>query len=132
MKKTSSAGLSTPGACTLLVIFAVLCIYIFAILSLSETLAGGRLADATASSISNYYSADSEAEAVLSELRSGKVPESVINTDGIYSYSCPISDTSAIEVEVKIDDDSYEILKWQQVYTAAWEPDESIEVWNRN
>ena len=36
---------------------------------------------------------------------------------GVYAYTCPISDTQDLEIEVKVNPDSgeYTILRWQAV-----------------
>lgn len=121
------------GGSSLLVIFAVLCLTVFAMLSMSTVLADGRLSETSAKSVKDYYAADVMAETVLSSLRSGEVPEGVtLSEDMIAKYSCPISDTQALEVEIVFDGslgDDYKILKWQSVYTADWRPNNKINVW---
>ncbi len=118
------------GGSSLLVIFAVLCLTIFALLSLSTVQAGGRLGDASSRAVVGYYEADAEAEAVLAELRSGRIPEGVKAEGTVYSYSCSISDTRTLEVEVNVVGDDYTVLRWQAVSVADWQPDLSIKVWD--
>ena len=90
------------GGSSLLVIFAVLCLTVFALLGLSGVQAGGRLSDASAQAVSAYYDADCRAEEILAALRQGVVMEGVRReADGIYAYTCPISDTQALEVRVR-------------------------------
>lgn len=118
------------GGSSLLVIFAVLCLTVFALLSLSTAQAGGRLSDASAQAVSDYYRADCRAEEILAQLRSGQLPEGVSVEDGVYSYTCPISDTQALAVSVRLDRDHYTVLRWQAVSTIEWTPDESIDLWD--
>lgn len=118
------------GGSSLLVIFAVLCLTVFALLSLSTAQAGGRLSDASAQAVSDYYRADCLAEEILAQLRSGQLPEGVAVEDGVYSYTCPISDTQALAVSVRLDRDHYTVLRWQAVSTIEWTPDESIDLWD--
>ena len=120
------------GGSSLLVIFAVLCLTIFALLSLSGAQANDRLADAAVQAVSGYYQADCQAEAILARLRGGELPQGVEVRDGICAYSCPISDTQALEVEVALTEESYTILRWQAVSTADWQPDDSLSVWDGN
>ena len=61
------------GGNSLLVIFAVLCLTVFALLGLSSVQAGGRLSDASAQAVTAYYEADCRAEEILSSLRQGTV-----------------------------------------------------------
>ena len=118
------------GGSSLLVIFAVLCLTVFALLSLSTAQAGSRLSDASAQAVSDYYRADCRAEEILAQLRSGQLPEGVSVEDGVYSYTCSISDTQALAVSVRLDRDHYTVLRWQAVSTIEWTPDESIDLWD--
>ena len=126
-KKSSFSG--TPGGSALLVIFAVLCLVVFAVLTLTTVLADGRLADASSRNVYEYYEADCAAEEIISRLRAGEVPPEVTVADGICSYSCPISASQALQVSVRLDGDQYEILSWQNVYTGSWSSDDSLTVW---
>lgn len=119
------------GGSSLLVIFAVLCLTVFALLGLSGVQAGGRLSDASAQAVSAYYDADCRAEEILAALRQGVVMEGVRwEADGIYAYTCPISDTQALEVRVRLDGEDWSVLRWQAVSTAQWEADESLDLWD--
>lgn len=53
------------GGSSLLVIFAVLCLTIFALLGLGTVQADQRLSDASAEAVYGYYAADCQAEAIL-------------------------------------------------------------------
>lgn len=122
------------GGSSLLVIFAVLCLTVFALLGLSTVQASGRLSDVSAQAVSAYYEADCQAEAILARLRAGELPENVTldrGADGnIYSYTCPISDTQALEVDVWVEGTAYTILRWQAVSTTDWEADGALELWD--
>ena len=72
------------GSSSLLVIFAILCLTVFALLSLSTVQANSRLAAVSAEAISDYYAADCQAEAVLARLRAGELPEGVSVDGNIY------------------------------------------------
>ncbi len=158
------------GGSSLLVIFSVLCLTVFALLALSTAQADGRLGEAASEAVKNYYRADTEAQTVLARLRSGEVPEGVtltektaadraaadetatgtadgsaangVSTNGASqtdekvitaAWTCRISDTQALEAEADFFGglgDSYRITRWQSVSTAAWEPDDSLPVWD--
>lgn len=132
MGKKKRPATGTPGASSLMVIFAVLCIAVFAVLSLSTALAGKRLEESSLNSAADYYQADCEAERILAQLRTGERPADVTEEDGVFSYSVPISDTRTLEVRARVDGDNYEILSWQSVYTATWAADDKISVWARD
>ena len=120
------------GGISLLVVFAVLCLTVFALLSLSTVRADSRLADSSAQAIEDYYAADCAAQEILARLRNGEVPEGVAwNSQGVYSYDCPISDTQSLSVEVQLDEDgSYTILRWQSGYSGEWIEAEGPELWD--
>lgn len=121
---------TTVGGSSLLVIFSVLCLTVFALLSLSTVQANGRLSDACTDAIFAYYEADAQAEAILAQLRQGEVPEGVTLEDGVYSYSCTISDTQTLAVRVRLEEHSYTILCWRPVSSIHWEADDSLVVWD--
>ena len=124
------------GGSSLLVIFAVLCLTIFALLSLSTVQADSRLGDAAAEAVTGYYEADTQAETILARLRTGEVPQGVTVTGSgtlTASYACPISDAQELRVQVVFHGplgDDYTITRWQAVSVADWVPDDSLDVWN--
>ena len=127
--KWMSVGPPPVGGSSLLVIFAVLCLTVFAMLTLSTARADDRLADASVEAVSAYYRADAEAESVLSRLRSGQVPDGVAVSGDLFTYTCAISDTRALQVKVRVDGSRYTILRWQEESTAAWNPETELDVW---
>lgn len=122
-------GVALTGGSSLLVIFAVLCLTVFALLTISTVNADRRLADASVRSVEAFYRADCEAEEILARLRAGDIPAGVTEQDGVYSYHCPVSDTQALCVQVIIEGETYRVLQWKVVPTAEWSPEEYIEVW---
>ncbi|MBQ6900896.1 MAG: hypothetical protein IJN72_08650 [Firmicutes bacterium] len=120
------------GVSSLLIIFSVLCLTVFAILSVSTASAGSRLSEKAAQSVTDYYAADSRAEKTIAALRSGEIPEGVSADGDIYSFTCPASDTLELQVKVRISGTDYEVLQWQMVSTAGWQNDESLNLWDGN
>ena len=119
------------GGTALLMAFAVLCLTVFALLSLTTVRADVRLADASVQAVSDYYAADQAAQTILARLRGGEMPEGVTSAGGnLYTYSCPVSDRQQLEVEVEVEGAAYRILRWQTVPTGEWESDESLDVWD--
>ena len=130
MSKKKQLSPPVVGASSLLVIFAVLYLTVFALLSISTVRADGRLGDKVQSAVTGYYQADCRAEEILARLRSGEIPEGVTVENGIYTYACPISDTQVLAVQVTITESSYRILRWQTMSTVRWEADDRIPVWD--
>lgn len=120
------------GASSLLVIFAVLCLTVFALLSLSTVRADVRLADASARAVSDYYAADCAAQEILARLRAGETPVGVTQADGVYFYTCPISDSQELEVAVAVAPDGadWTVLRWQAVPAGDWAADEGLDLWD--
>lgn len=130
MKKNSTFSLPAVGLSSLLVIFAVLCLTVFSLLSVSTVNAHRHLAENSRNAVSAYYQADCEAEQILAELRSGRIPTNVQQENNQYIYSCVISDTQMLTVCVEVTDDDYTILRWQAVSTADWEANDKLPVWD--
>lgn len=118
------------GGSSLLVIFAVLCLTVFALLGFSTVQANKRLADISAQAVSDYYQADSQAEELLARLRAGEIPEGVQKNGDTYFYHCTISPTQMLLIQVE--ENSWNILRWQAVSTVQWQADESLNLWNGN
>lgn len=123
-------GITLTGGSSLLVIFAVLCLTVFALLTLSTVKADQRLADAAVQAVEAYYRADCAAEEILAKLREGSVPESVVAEENRYAYTCPVSDTQSLQVIVEIEGTNYRIEQWKVISTTEWSPEEYIEVWS--
>lgn len=131
MNKKPSSGAPAVGGSSLMVIFAVLCLTVFAMLTLSSSVSDRRLADASLKNISGYYKADCAAELILSQLRSGQLPDGVERNGSTFSYTCPVSDTQALDVAVCINgQNDIDILTWQLVSTSQSSGDEALDVWD--
>ena len=124
--------MSTPivGGSSLLVIFAVLCLTVFALLGLSTVQAGGRLSQTMADSVAAYYEADCMAEEIYARLRAGEVPAEVVQTGDIYAYTCPVSETNELQVELQKQGDQWSVIRWKTVSTVEWESDDSLGLWD--
>ena len=130
MDKRKNTFPTGVGVSSLLVIFAVLCLTVFALLSISTVKADLRLSEQSVRTVEGYYEADCRAEEILARLRGGEIPSGVTKNGDIYTYACPISDTQTLAVQVKLSGTDYEILRWQAVSTVDWQADDSLPVWN--
>lgn len=130
MKSKSTMTPPVIGASSLLVIFAVLCLTVFALLSISTVQANGRLSDHAAQAITDYYRADYQAEEILAKLRAGEMPEGVSQDGNLYTYTCTISDTQVLAVQVVVENDTFTILRWQVISSVRWEADDKRPVWD--
>ena len=87
MKDKTAMTPPVVGASSLLVIFAVLCLTIFALLSISTVQANGRLSDHAVNAVMNYYEADAQAESILAKLRAGEKPDGVVQEENSNLYT---------------------------------------------
>lgn len=128
------------GGSSLLVIFAVLCLTIFALLGLATVQANARLSDASAKAVEDYYAADCRAGEILARLRNGDGAPSDVEVratlddapDGqaVFAYTVPISDTQELRVEVALAGSDYRVLRWQAVPVGEWNPDDTLPIWD--
>ena len=128
MKKERISAPAVGGS-SLLVIFAVLCLTVFALLSLSTVQAERRMADAAAKTVSDYYTADLQAQKIFARLRTGETVDAVTVAGDTYRYSCVISKHQALEVTLQKEDDTWRVCRWQ-VCAAAEEISETLPVWD--
>ena len=127
--KEKTQGAPLLGGSSLLAIFGVLCLTVFALLSLTTVTASARLSDSAAASVTAYYEADTQAERIFARLRNGEAPGEVTREGSIYRYECPITATRSIFVELEKTGDTWTVLRWQEV-AQALQLDDSMPVWN--
>lgn len=105
------------GGTSLITIFAVLCLIVFTLLTLSTVTASKNLAERSHDAVQAYYAADSQAEAIFAQLREGTIPQGVSVEGNLYSYACPISDTQSIQVVLSYTDGHWDVVSWRSVST---------------
>lgn len=120
------------GTISLVVIFSVLCLVIFALLTLATARADLNLSTKNAESRQKYYAADAKAAEILAQiLDSDIMPEEIDGTaihefgDDI-NYSVEIDDVMSIYVEYSMFEG--EIKSWRTAQTKEWVPNENIDV----
>ena len=128
MKKREQFAPPAVGGSSLLAIFAVLCLAVFALLSINAAKAEQRQADAASKAVREYYNADIQAQEVYARLRSGKILEGVREEDGIYAYEIPISEGQILVVRLEKNGETWNILRWEAMPVET-EPDGSLDVW---
>lgn len=130
--KRGHLSVSPVGATALLTVFAVLCLAIFSLLTLSDVRSDARLAEASLDSISAYYKAEVTAQELLARLRNGEQPEGVAlsGTAPLQAdYAVPISQGQELRVQVLLTGEGYQITRWQSAPTDTWEGEDHITVW---
>ena len=128
MRKQETISPAAVGGSSLLVIFAVLCLTVFSLLSLSSVQAERRLADAATQSVVDYYQADLRAEEIFARLRDGEQIAGIEENDGKYQFEVPISGRQTLAVVLSRQGDTWAVLRWQTV-TVEEALNESLNVW---
>ena len=129
------------GSASIVLVFAVLCLTVFSLITFVVAGNNKTLADNEARLVTGYYEADALAEGILAEiLGSESIPDSVngvaissswaweMDAD-LVSFSCPISEVKALFVSVAIHADSYDVLSWRMRDTGEWETDDKMNIW---
>ena len=116
------------GGSSLLVIFAVLCLTVFALLSLGTVQAEKRMADASAEAVTAYYAADLQAQEIFARLRGGETVGGVQVEGNTYHYGCAISTHQILEVTLEKERDTWLVRRWQ-VRADPEEISETLPVW---
>jgi len=126
-------GGGVSGAVSLVMIFCVMCLAVFAVLTLATADREARLSDMTAQNAADYYEADCAATAIVAALAQGETAPADVEVawDGdTASFLLPAGESQGLDVAVSVKDGKCEILRWQTVYTGNWEPDSSLAVWD--
>ena len=128
MKKREQTSFPVTGGSSLLVIFAVLCLVVFALLSLSTVQAQKRLSEATAQATDQWYASDLQAQEIFAKLRAGEEVPGVERTEEGYRYRVPVSQHQTLQVWLEQTDEGWEILSWQTVSHPEY-GNETLPVW---
>lgn len=150
--KTQGAGV---GYVSVMLIFAVICLTIFAVLSLKAALSDESINERSGEFLKQYYAADTMAKEKLSELNDfafelknsdffeDEFEEKTKSIDGVVarrspdgisvSFSVEINERQELAVNVVFDDNGkYTVNKWQSRTVAIDDSNSHINVWDGN
>ena len=131
MQNKRSGRLPMVGVSTLLTIFAVLCLTVFALLSVATVQANLRQARSARLAVTVYHAAEANAQQILAHLRAGKEIEGVEREGNRYRFTRPVGSIHRqLAVEVELDGTDYRIIQWQLQPTGEWTNDEDLPVWD--
>lgn len=119
------------GSSFMLVIFIVLCMVIFALLSFSSAKRDFDYSLKNAQRTTEYYKANNLAEKKLAQI----VSDMETTDAGTVSFTVPINDTEQLEVILELfpnETPCYQILSWKQSSTRDWNGDQSLPVLSTN
>jgi hypothetical protein len=127
------------GIVTLVTGFAVLCLAVFAVLTLSTAVSESRLSQVTADHVQAYYEADAQAVRITARLSERPdevegIPIAYTETeDGTEAeFSVPAGENQALTVRLLLRAEETEILCWKSGYSGEWVVDDNISVWDGN
>lgn len=113
------------GTSFLLVIFIILCMVIFAVLSLSGALKDYEYSKYNAARTSAYYDACNEAEEIRAKIEAQESSETIIE------YSVPVNENEVLHVILERPGStisSYKIKLWKLESIARWESRQTLPV----
>ena len=134
-------GRGGVGSASIVLVFSVLCLTIFTIMSYVSALTETNLIDAEVHRVRSYYMADTLAVQTLAiVLAASEVPEQIgeIYIDSywdwdalaeIVTFAVPMTDDFDLNVQVAITEDAYVILHWIVYKAGEWVADDRLDVW---
>ena len=129
------------GSSSLILIFIVLCLVTFSVLSLGNAKREDALSRRSADSVQEYYRADAAGEAFLqladqALLKGDKdsLMPYLQSSSGTYCTDVAMNAGQALRVELALDweQKTYQVLSWKVYHQEDYEIDQSIPVWSGN
>ena len=130
------------GSASILLVFAVLCLTIFSVITLRTATTDMAMTEFWKESVTAYYDADSLAESIVSEILGLEdIPtfvqgidintELINDTDGkMVSFSLPVSEQKELYVRLAIFSGFHETLEWKLRDACGWVVfDDGFDLW---
>ena len=136
----SRGGLGV-GSASIVLVFAVLCLTVFSLITFVVASNERRLVENEAVLVTGFFEADALAESIVAEiLMADEIPQEVqgvevhTQTDfdsgaEIITFSSPIDERIAILVRLAIYYDRYDIISWRLYNTDEWVYDGGLNIW---
>lgn len=119
------------GTSFMLVIFIILCMIIFAVLSLSSAHKDYEYSLKSARRASEYYAANNLAEEKLAEIDTFIESGNVVPSGSIIEFTVPVNDTELLQIILNIKPEQtphYTIAAWKTIPTEEWTGETSLPV----
>ncbi|MDR1328393.1 MAG: hypothetical protein LBK23_02180 [Oscillospiraceae bacterium] len=137
-KRPRPMGLNI-GSASIIMLFAVLCLTVLAVLSLLSANSQYALAERSADVARTYYEADTRAAEIYERIKNGdygadgEIEIEAYITDGgaaTFSYEVPAGARQALRVELtRAETGELRVDMWKLTEAGDWIPDESINLW---
>ncbi len=135
--KRSHKSIISTGTTSIVLIFVMLSLLTFAVLSLVSAQANLRLSRKSAERTTAYYQAENAANDVLAGLLRAQqdgpqaltdyaAQQQVTLTGSSASYQVPLGEDQVLAVELTLSDGGYEIDRWQAVSSYDWNADKPL------
>ena len=137
-KRRSQKTIISTGTTSIVLIFVMLSMLTFSVLSLASAQADLRLSRKSAQRTADYYAAENAANDVLLALMDAAEdgPEALADcaaaadvtvTDGAYAYQVPLGEEQILAVEAALEDDGgCRILSWRVESRYDWNADDTL------
>ena len=154
-RNRSQKSIISTGTTSIVLIFVMLCLLTFSVLSLTSAEANLRLIQLSADRTTDYYDAENAANDIL--IRIDEIlnaayqssitaddfyvqarealkdePDVFLNEGGVLSYQVPLGENQMLAVELSVSYDTlsnghhYAIESWQAVSGYDWNPDDTL------
>ena len=122
------------GSSSLILIFIVLCLVTFSVLSLGNAKREDALSRRSADSVQEYYRADAVADQALLKGDKDSLMPYLQSASGTYCTDVPMNAGQELRVELALDweQKTYQVLSWKVYHQEDYEIDQSIPVWSGN
>ena len=135
-------GGTVSGAVSLIVIFGVLCMAVFAALTFATANRERTFAELDARRAAEFYQADTAAAEIAASLRVGdrSLAEKLLRAQDAFSelyfteeeegtlaeFSLPAGGEQRLNVQLLLRGGELDVLRWERAYAGTWETDETI------
>lgn len=117
-----------PGISSIILIFLILCLSVFSLLSISDAKSALSFAERHAASVQAYYEADAAGQAFIRDCRkSSLAPDSA---SGTITHEIPIGSGQMLFIELSADGNS--VLSYYVYNSSDYVIDSRIPVWTGN
>ena len=137
-----SRGGMGVGSASVILIFAVLCLTIFALISLSSAKSDKALAETSVTLVKAYYEADTLAEYILADIMTGGLRDTVRGVEitvgfdmdlfaDTISFEIPVAPDRVLHVSAAFGFDGAEVLSWSIRDLRGWsDVEDGLPIWD--
>jgi hypothetical protein len=130
------------GSASIILVFAVLCLTVFSLITFLVAGNEKALADAEAELVIGYYEADALAEQILAKIvEADDMPDMILGVEissywdmwleeEIVHFLCPMPGTKALYVKAAVYCEPCGILSWRIIDMEEWVFDDTLDVWS--